>query len=258
MKNLVITLSLSFIAMASSAQIFVGHRGSLYGLENSKESFTKGAELGYDFLETDIRVTKDGVFVCSHDDKTERLGGKLVVADATLEELVAEPLTQTRAGVDYTGNICTFQEYLDICREKNVKPLIELKWATGVNNDDFSNVPALVEVIEKNGFRDNCIILTSMKKCLDYIRENYPDITAQFLTGQYWPNHFDWCVEKKFDVDIQRGNFDGEAVKKFHDQGLKVNVWTVNDEDMYREYVDMGCDFITTDKLDANKLKAEK
>lgn len=242
-------------ALTTKAQIFVGHRGSLFGLENSKESFQNGCKLGYDYLETDLRVTKDGQFVCSHDENTQRLGGNLTVADATLEELKAEPLKQTRGGVEYTGNICTIKEYLDICKENGVKPLIELKWSTGINNNDFTNIPKLIEFLEENGVRNECIILTSMKNCLENIRENYPDITLQFLTGQYWPNHFDWCVDHNMDVDIQIGYLDADTVKKFHEKGLNVNMWTVNDPEKFKEFRDMGCDFVTTDKLDAKALR---
>ena len=184
------------MSAVSAKPIFVGHRGSLYGLENSVESFTNGAKMGYQYLETDIKVTKDLQFVCTHDDDLTRLGGTLSIASSTLEQLQAEPLSQTRGGVAYTGRLCSAKEYLDVCRQYNVRPLIELKWATGINSNDCSNIPLLIKFIEEQGFRDKCIILTSMKPCLEYIRKNYPDITLQFLTGQYWANHFDWCVPK--------------------------------------------------------------
>ena len=228
--------------------ILVGHRGSLYGLENSAESYTNGAKMGFDFLETDFRVTADTLFVCSHDETTERLGGNLTIAESTLAALQAEPLHQTRAGVEYSGRLCSGQEYIDICKKYGARPLIELKWSTGINSKDCSNIPRLIEFLDKNGVRDQVIILTSMKPCLEYIRENYPDIELQFLTGQYWPNHFDWCVDKRMDVDIQRTHFDAEAVKKFHDNGLKVNVWTVNNDEDYKAHKDMGVDMVTTDK----------
>lgn len=236
-----------FVSMHSP--IMVGHRGSLYGLENSAESFTNGAKMGFDFLETDFRVTADTLFVCSHDETTERLGGKLTIAEATLADLQAEPLHQSRAGVEYDGRLCSGQEYIDICKAYGARPLIELKWSTGINSKDFTNIPRLIEFLDRNGVRDQVIILTSMKPCLEYIRENYPDIELQFLTGQYWPNHFDWCVEKRMDVDIQRTHFDAEAVKKFHDAGLKVNVWTCNTPEDYELYEGFGVDMVTTDKF---------
>lgn len=247
--------ALTFIAAAATAATLlastpelVGHRGSGYGVENTADSFRKGIELGYRYLETDIKFTKDTILVCSHDDTTERLGGKLALADATLEQLQAEELRQNRNGIDYTGRICTFDEYLDICRDGGAIPVIELKYTAGINRNDTSNIPRLIAILDSKGMRDKCVILTSQKNCLEYIRSNYPGMTLQFLTGKYWANHFDWCVENRLDVDIQKGHFDKETVDKFHNAGLKVNVWTVNDPEEVKAFTEMGCDFITTDR----------
>ena len=94
--------------------IFVGHRGSLYGLENSVESFTNGAKMGYQYLETDIKVTKDLQVVCTHDDDLTRLGGTLSIASSTLDQLQAAPLSQTRGGVGYSGGVCSGMEELGV------------------------------------------------------------------------------------------------------------------------------------------------
>ena len=255
MKKLyLIILMLSAVLVSSAQPILVGHRGSGYGLESSEEAFRNAKDLGYEYVESDIKVTRDTRFVLSHDDDTKRLGGNLTIAKSSLEELQSETLTQTRSGVTYTGKILSLENWLDLCDELGLKPLIELKWATGVNSNDCSNIPALIKVIEDYGYRDKCIILTSMKPCLEYIRKNYPDIKLQFLTGQYWANHFDWCVEHGIDVDIQAGYFDQSTVRKFHAAGLKVNMWTTNDEAGYRKYAGWGCDFITTDRLRASEL----
>ena len=239
----------------SQRPILVGHRGSSYGVENSVESFTNGAKLGYEYLETDFKVTADKQLVCTHDDDLSRLGGStLTIAGSTLAQLQEVPLTQTRLGTTYTGRLCSAQEYLDVCKEYNVRPLIELKWATGINSNDCSNIPLLIKLVEDNGFRNKCIIMTSMKPCLEYIRTHYPDIELQFLTGQYWANHFDWCVQWGIDADIQAGYFDKTTVQKYHDADLKVNMWTTNTADGYKQYGNMGCDFITTDNLDSKDL----
>lgn len=243
------------VSLSGFAEVlFVGHRGSDIGLENSVESFTNGAKRGYKYLETDWKLTKDKQFVCSHDDDTKRLGGTLTLASSTLAELQAETLKQTRSGVVYTGRLCSAAEYLEVCRQHDVLPLIELKWTDGINNNDCSNIPLLINFIESQGFRDKCIILTSMKPCLEYIRKNYPDIKLQFLTGQYWANHFDWCVAQGIDVDIQTGYFDKATVKKYHDAGLEVNIWTANSSGDYKLYASWGVDYITTDKLDPASL----
>src|SRR5690554_4238858 len=141
MKNLLIPVLLGLYPLLATAQpILCGHRGSLWGVENTEEAFIAGANKGYTYLETDVKVSGDGVFILSHDDTTNRLGGNLTVATSTLAQLKAETYTQTRSGITYTGKICTLEEYLQICKDHNVKPLIELKWATGINNNDVSNL----------------------------------------------------------------------------------------------------------------------
>ncbi len=256
MKRLLMLFCAIAIAVGAYSQpLLVGHRGSLWGVANTAEAFINGAKKGYHYLECDVKVTSDGVHIISHDDDTSTYGDKtLSIASSTLAQLKEVTLTQTRSGVTYTGKLCTLSEYLDICAEYNVLPVIELKWATGINSNDTSGIPALIAEIESKGFRSKCIILTSMKPCLEYIRTNYPDITLQFLTGQYWASHFDWCVEKRIDVDIQAGYFDKSTVTKFHDAGLKVNMWTVNTNENYSIYGNYGCDFITTDYLDPANL----
>ncbi len=256
MKRLLMLFCAIAIAVGAYSQpLLVGHRGSLWGVANTAEAFINGAKKGYHYLECDVKVTSDGVHIISHDDDTSTYGDKtLSIASSTLAQLKEVTLTQTRSGVTYTGKLCTLSEYLDICAEYNVLPVIELKWATGINSNDTSGIPALIAEIESKGFRSKCIILTSMKPCLEYIRTNYPDITLQFLTGQYWASHFDWCVEKRMDVDIQAGYFDKSTVTKFHDAGLKVNMWTANTNENYSIYGNYGCDFITTDYLDPANL----
>ncbi len=256
MKQILSILVSLFIAVSSAfAQPeLVGHRGSGYGVENTEEAFRKGAALGYPWLETDIKVTKDSKFVLCHDDDLTRWGSSLTIAGSNFADLQAVPLTQTRSGVTYTGHLMELEGFLDLCTELNVKPVIELKWATGVNTNDQSNIPLLIQTIEKKGFRNKCVILTSMKNCLSYIRTNYPDITLQLLISSSYTNHIDWCIERGIDVDIEASVCTEEAVDAYHKAGLKVNMWTTNTTSGYQTYASMGCDFITTDRLDGKNL----
>ncbi|MDE6206816.1 MAG: hypothetical protein K2M55_03315 [Muribaculaceae bacterium] len=261
MKKLLTLALIGAAALPLSAKpLLVGHRGSDIGVENTVESFTVGAQRGYDYLETDFKVTKDGKFVCTHDDDTQRLGDKnLTIASSTLEELKTVNLTQTRNSVKYTAKLCSAQEYLYVCKEYNVKPLIELKWATGVNSNDQSNIPALIKLVEDNGFRNNCIIMTSMKNCLTYIRTNYPDIELQYLIyGNATNTALEWCTQWGIGIDVQAdtdfNNYGPTAVPRYHAVNLPVNVWTVNTNENYLKYGNMGCDFMTTDKLDPKNL----
>ena len=255
-KIYLLLLSLLVTATAFAQPKLVGHRGSYWGLENSTEAFINGAKKGYHYLETDVKVTKDGVLVCCHNDDLKSWGGTLTIAESNWEDLKAEELSQTRGGVKYNGHLTSFEEYLDICNEYNVLPLIELKWATGINNNDFSNVPKLIEIIEKKGFRNRCFIFTSMKNCLNHIHQNYPDIELMLLIySESFESSLSWCIERGIHIGSEIGaEITKEAVKMYHDAGLLVDVWSINTNNTYETYGNYGCDFITTDYLDPASL----
>lgn len=228
--------------------IYVGHRGSAWGVENTKAAFLNGAAV-YPYLECDIRLTADSVFVISHDETTNRVGGNLKVHESTLEQLQNENYLQKRNGQYYAGRITTFDEYLALCKEAGVLPLVEFKYTPGVNYDDCSMIPQVMKSIDKYGFLDSCIIITSMKPCLEYVMANYPQVTCQFLGGDKWKNSLDWILKHHIDVDLAHTGVTAEDVKMLHDKGLKVNVWTIDNPDRAKELIEMGVDFITTNKL---------
>lgn len=251
-------LLLSFVAtiMVVAQPKLVGHRGSWWGVENTAEAFINGAKKGYHYLETDVKVTKDSVHVCCHNDDLKSWGGTLTIADNTLEALKAETLTQTHSNVTYTGNICTLAEYLDICKEYGVLPVIELKWATGINSNDVSGIPNLIKVIEEKGFRNSCYIFTSMKPCLQYIHDNYPDIQLMLLVySSGFESSLLWCSERGIHMGVGVGaEVTKEGVERYHKAGLKVNAWSCNTNNAYKTYGNYGCDLITTDYLDPTEL----
>ncbi|KAF2071760.1 hypothetical protein CYY_006926 [Polysphondylium violaceum] len=71
--------------------LILAHRGSRYLLpENTVLAFKTAVDLGADVIETDVRLTKDGVLVIHHDKLVDRTtNGVGDVENHTLEELVA-------------------------------------------------------------------------------------------------------------------------------------------------------------------------
>ncbi|MBR5745467.1 MAG: hypothetical protein IKX94_09135, partial [Muribaculaceae bacterium] len=76
-KATAITVALLTTVGVAAQPKLCGHRGSLWGVENTSEAFINGALKGYTYLECDVKVSKDGYHVISHDDTTNRLGGSL-------------------------------------------------------------------------------------------------------------------------------------------------------------------------------------
>lgn len=97
----------------------VAHRGVHEGIpENTLAAYRKAIELGADFVEIDLRETRDGRFVSIHnhtvDDYTKDATG--AVKDFTLEELRALDIG-SRVGPEWAEErIPVFEDILELCR----------------------------------------------------------------------------------------------------------------------------------------------
>lgn len=232
-----------------------GHRGGYTGVENTRESYINGVtKYGYSGLECDVMTTKDGKLVVCHDNSTERFGGNLEISKSTLAQLQAENWTQTRGGVTYTGKICTLDEYLQICEDYNVFPIIELKGSAGIYQTDMSKFPEIYALIEAHHLVDKAYILTSMSSSLEYVRTNYPLIKCMYLCYTLPDGKIDWCKKWGIHPDCGVGGLDQHIIKRCKDAGLTVATWCVNNLAQYKEYAMIGVDIITCDYLYLNEM----
>ena len=101
--------------------LVVAHRGVHNGIpENTLAAYQKAIDLGCDFVEIDLRKTKDGRFVSVHnstvDAYVEGISGK--VNDFTLAELKQMNIGK-RVGPEWENErIPTFEEILQLCKGK--------------------------------------------------------------------------------------------------------------------------------------------
>ena len=243
--------------------IMIGHRGSRMGVENTEAAFINGVTYyGFQGLETDVKITKDGHYVCWHDDviPDENISNKAFGVDIktnTLAGLQGCDLTQTRNGVTYTGKICTVDRYLEICKQLSVIPVIELKENATICNTNMTGFPGLYALIQKHGLVDRAIILTSMQESLKHIRTNYPQLKCQYLI--YYATEdkdadavtygYHYSCRKDADNSLTKAR-----VQALQNKGIEVAVWSINDNDTYTKYCDMGVNMITSDYLVAPNL----
>jgi glycerophosphoryl diester phosphodiesterase len=230
--------------------LFAGHRGSYRGVENTEEAMMNGINhYGYTGLEIDVKTTSDGVCVCWHDDDLSRVGHNVTIASTKWEDLKDLTLTQTRGGVTYTGKLCSVDRYLEICKDNNIFPIIELKWASGINNNDMSWFPKLYALIQKHDMVDKAYILTSMQKSLEYVRTNYPALKCQFLCYEVTEARYEWCKTWGINPSVQTGGLSKYMARKCHDAGMEVACWTVNSLADYQKHGELGCTTMTCDYL---------
>ena len=253
---------------------FIGHQGSYYGVANTEEAFLYAAEvLQYQALETDVKQTKDGIFVCCHDDT---FGGKTIANTnwADLKDVVVE--SSRTAGYPsqygempgtgkYSSKICTLERYLEICKEYGIYAVVELKGSPGISNSDQSRMPALMELIEKVGMLDQTIFLASAYNCLIWVKQNgYDYIPCQYLVDSFASETvYERCVTYGLDVSgcVTYGNGQTqntpEWVARYQEAGLKVSTYTFTQYSDYsdvQKWINIGVDFVTVDWQSMHKL----
>lgn len=226
-------------------------------------------ELKYQAIEVDLKQTKDGVFVLCHDDTF----GDYTIANTNWDVLKDVEITKSRSAgfpanngsvinSPYTSKICSLERYLEICKQYNVKAVIELKSSKGITNSDQSRMQALMDVIEKYEMRNKVIFLGSQYNCLIWTRNNgYSDIECQYLVNSCESETFlNRCLEYNFDISINTtGTYSNsdEWLARYKEQGIKISTYTYTqwvDYDVVQKWINKGVDFVTCDWHLMNKL----
>ena len=259
-----ILLLLGFLFLAGQSfawkPIMIGHRGCRQGVENTEDAFLNAIKVyGFQALECDVKMTKDLVPVCWHDDVITTsfgLAANCTIASTNLADLQAKTLTQTRKSVTYTGKICTLDRYMEICRDYNVIPVIELKYTTGITSSDMSNFSKIYAVIQKYGMEDRTIIL-GFESGLKHVRANYPELRCQHLINYIDQTKLVLAKDNGWEISscyyYNSTNYVTQAlVQQAKDYKLNVSLWTINDETNYKKYAAYGANYVTSDDL---KLK---
>ena len=151
--------------LSEKGMLFIAHRGcQTLAPENTIPSFVCAARLGLQAIETDVRFSKDGVMVCSHDDSLKRMFGlKQKLSETTYADL--------KGLVPVNGNgltvwpkealrIPTFGEYLDVCEKYDAVPFIETK-------GDVAVVKPVLDEVRRRGL-SRVAVLSSVS--FDHIR----------------------------------------------------------------------------------------
>ena len=254
---------------------------SYYGVPNSEEAILYAAEvLKYPAIEIDLKQTKDGVFVLSHDP----VWGTANLEGMTYEELknVEHKVTKNAGVVEgnltekqrtFTAKICTFERYLEICAEYNIIAVIELKTSSGISNwtegnaPHTSKMPKIMELIKKHNMLDRVVFLSSQELCLNWVKTNgYEYIPCQYLTLSSCENENTYNIVKQYKLDISFNVRDGieisdEWLEKYRALGCKLAVFTFEEYASYQAiqtWIDRGVDYVTTDWHVLDKLELPK
>jgi len=214
----------------------IGHRGArAYETENTLSSFKRAIELGANAVELDVRRTKDNEIVVIHNtDVDKTTDGSGSVSDFTLEEI-------KKFVTEKGEQIPTLEEVLDFVG-KRVKILVELK-ETGIEEK-------VLGLIREKGLMENVIIVSFHEEALRKARELNDEVATGLIYVRH-KNPIQSALDLKAEYLLPLYRFTHSAnVRKAHENGLKVIVWTINKKEEVDEYRKKGVDGIATDSPD--------
>ncbi|WP_017416254.1 glycerophosphodiester phosphodiesterase [Clostridium tunisiense] len=230
-----------------------GHRGaSGYFPENTMIAFEKALEMGATGIETDVQMTKDGVLVLIHDEYVNRTtDGIGLVKDFTYKELMKLNASSYMKTYASPTSIPTVEELIALAKEKNITVNFEIKSGIII----YPNIEEkLIEFIYKKGLQDNVILSSfnhySLVKCKEVSKEINTGIL--YMEALYKPENY--CVS--IGANALHPHFysaQPEIIEAAHYKGLKVNPFTVDDENIMKNLILSGTDGIITNYPD--KLK---
>lgn len=240
---------------------YVAHRGyHVQAPENTMPAFAAAAEAGYQFLESDVHFTKDGVAVLCHDSTinatARNADGSKIVGVKSIQFMTYEELLQydfgIAAGEAYRGTrIPTFREWIAFCREADVTPYIELK-----SRMTTEQVQTLVQLVEEAGMTDRAVWISftwNLRMLQDVVAAN-PEAEVGLLSNGLANTTVAMAKtlqtgQNRVFLDVLHTAVNRLSMQLAAQAGLEVEAYTVNDAELADALTSLGVVGITTNTL---------
>lgn len=232
----------------------IGHRGACgYAPENTIESIHTAADMGVEWVELDVKLTKDSVPIIFHDDTLERTtNGSGLVSEITYEEL-----KQLEAGNwfadGFTGAaVPTLEEVCEVLIDRNLGLNLEIKPCPG---REVETAEVALDALSRIWDDHERLLITSFQHVsLETARDMATDwyrgllVHAEDDLPENWKELVDYleCATVNINAEIAKR----ETIEDIIDYEKAALVYTVNDPMLARQLQSYGVDSMFTDVPD--------
>jgi len=183
--TLIILLALAACEAAAQKQLMlIAHRGGVVDstyTENGISALGKAAADGYKMIETDMRVTKDGILVVNHDADLKRYYG----LDKKVADLKWQEISKLKSKLD--GNTpLRLEDVLRFCYEHHMGVMLDNKIA-GLDTTLFNS---LVSLLDRYHLRDTALMIGT-------------DESTEFFTGKIKLS----CSRRQLEENMQKPGY---------------------------------------------------
>lgn len=240
--------SVELFGQTQEIRLFSHRGGRMENDENTLNAFKASYDAGYRGFETDIRMTKDGELVITHDSSLERTtNGKGVVEDHTKTEIMQLRTKQ--------GNKVMFLDELLVFLQDKKGLYVEFEMKT--NPASLYPEDRLKEycdklykkVMEKRPSDAIYVFTSSDYRALRYLQSRYPGADLLLITSKPC-NDETIALCKTVGINRLGATMNGtsrESVRKAHKEGIIVSLWPGKSVEDFMLGTYLGCDYMCTD-----------
>lgn len=244
-KTLLFILAALLISTAMQAQFadnkVVAHRGAWKAdslPQNSVASFVRAIELGCAGSEFDVYLTADSVIVLNHNKDLQGL----IVEEHTLAELQQKKLSNGET-------IALLDDILKILVQQNsTLAFLEIKPSAKNQEHGFAAVDKILEMVERYNAEKWIIYISFDYSYLRRINEKSPNARTTFLGNSKTIDEI--IADRQFGIDFHYSQFrnNENIIPVAQQNGVNINVWTVNKSEDMKYFLEKNVDYITTDE----------
>lgn len=240
-----IALLACIVGMQAQTQV-IAHRGfwkTEGSAQNSITALEKAAEEKLYGSEFDVQVTLDGKLIVNHDAKFQGF----VIAETPYNQL-------KKIRLQNGEKLPNLKKYLKKGKKLDIQLILEIKSHKSKEVED-KMAADIVKMVKKMGLEKQVEYIAFSLNVCEQLAKLTPESEIAYLNGDIAPTELKKKGINGIDYHYNVIEKHPEWVKEAHDLGMKVNVWTVNKEDMMKKLIDRKVDYITTDQpLETKKL----
>ncbi len=227
--------------MINNTTIIVAHRGlsSIYP-ENTLIAFSKALEIGADFIEIDVRLSRDKEIVVIHDETLERTtDGK-----GSVDQLTFNQIRKCSAGNWFSESFAkekvpSLKEVFKLV-DKKIKLMIEIK-QSGMES-------ILIDLIERYDMTENVICISYFIESLKIIKKLNSAIPVGILKDCFDHEKLKDYLKANINMILTEfSHFTLDVLKTCQSYGFTLGAGTLNKEEDLRKGLEIRLPIIITD-----------
>ncbi len=227
--------------LAMTKPLTIAHRGvdNGNGVQNTIPAMVKTSKEKPDYVEMDIRMTKDHQFVVMHDSNLKSLAGlNRSVASMTLRQLTKVTVTEN----GYQAKIPSFNHYLNTAIKHHQKLLIEIKTGSA-DTPDLSE--RFYRQFGQRILTNHEQVHTLSYKVMDKLKREHPQLFVSYIM----PYNLTFPRTRANAYTMESTTLNDSFVDQANREHKKVYAWDIDDVTSLDQMMFMGANGVITNNL---------